>query len=592
MAYNVGSETLPIYFENGIPKAVQGTQAISISGNAATADGWTSPVNFSVADATQNHTGTAVSVDGTSISGYVLKLPATIKATLEGNATSADKLNTNAGSANKPVYFSNGIPVVVGDSLNVDITGTAAIAAVADALSAPAGSATMPVYINAFGTPTAVTSLDATKLTGIIPMSCIPKGAQERLIIKPDLESIRTMTATDAQEGDVIKNMTDDSMYYVVAPTTSGIAFANATNTLGFMEFSAGASIHAASADVANALANSPTISISGAVTSSGAVFDGSVDITINTTALDISKTNAGVLGVVYGGTGKSAWSQWGLVYADTTSSLNQLGVGTPGYILQSNGSAAPSWADPNNFIAGFANSLAAPVNINGTSFDGSGSITTAKWGTTRTIKISSSDGSNESGPVSVDGSANITLKLADTIKANLIGKASTAGVADGLAHQLYYCVTSITGSLTQDNVPYGLDTMDQDQYFTLSPDDLFTTYSAEFSGVVAGGAWTQVTTPTGMTTGSYIVQVKVSGGNKFQNEYFTGSMSYSSENGGSSQTDSDEVFLHAAGKGLSGERIYLRTRRVQSGKLVIEFASTTSLTNNDTLRFTFRRLI
>jgi len=519
-------------------------------------------------------------------------LPSTIKATLEGNASSADKINTDAGSANKPVYFSNGIPVVVGDTLNVDITGTAASASTADVLSSPAGNATTPVYINAFGAPTAVTGIDATKLTGIIPMSCIPKGAQERMVIRPDLESIRTLTSTDVQEGDVIKNMADGSMYYVVAQTTQGIAFSNATNTLGFMEFSAGASAHAATCDAAYALANNPTIALTGAVTAGATLFDGSTDVTITTTALDISKTNAGVLGIVYGGTGKSSWTQWGLVYADTTTSLNQIAAGTSGQILKSNGNAAPSWVDTASLSVGSADVLSTPVSINGTAFDGSASIVTAKWGNARTVKISSSDGTNESGPVTVDGSGNIVLKLADTIKANLTGKATTAGIADGLAHALYFTVENVNGTYSIENVPYGQDSMTDDQFYTLTPDDLFNKYTATFSGSVAGGAWTQITTPNLMTTGSYIVQIKVSGGNKFLNEYFTGTMSYSNENGSSSQSDSDEVFLHAAGKGLSGERIYLRTRRVQNGKLIIEFASTVALTSNDSLTFTFRRLI
>ena len=33
--------------------------------------------------------------------------------TIYGNATSANKLNTNAGSASQPVYFSNGVPVAI-----------------------------------------------------------------------------------------------------------------------------------------------------------------------------------------------------------------------------------------------------------------------------------------------------------------------------------------------------------------------------------------------------------------------------------------------------------------------------------------------
>lgn len=45
-----------------------------------------------------------------------------------GNAASANKLNTNAGSATFPVYFSNGVPVACSTNLAVNITGNAASA--------------------------------------------------------------------------------------------------------------------------------------------------------------------------------------------------------------------------------------------------------------------------------------------------------------------------------------------------------------------------------------------------------------------------------------------------------------------------------
>lgn len=46
-----------------------------------------------------------------------------------GAATSANKLNTNAGDANTPVYFSGGVPVVC-TSLDLSTTGNAATAKV------------------------------------------------------------------------------------------------------------------------------------------------------------------------------------------------------------------------------------------------------------------------------------------------------------------------------------------------------------------------------------------------------------------------------------------------------------------------------
>ena len=60
-------------------------------GSASGADKWNTAVNFQVSDSDAAHTGTAVPVNGSK--AIVLPLPATIKATLEGNASSANKVN-------------------------------------------------------------------------------------------------------------------------------------------------------------------------------------------------------------------------------------------------------------------------------------------------------------------------------------------------------------------------------------------------------------------------------------------------------------------------------------------------------------------
>ena len=73
------------------------------------------------------------------------------------------------------------------------------------------------------------------------------------------------------------------------------------------------------------------------------------------------------------------------------------------------------------------ANTLATARTINGTSFNGSANITTANWGTARTIYIADNAGSNTGTGVSVNGSGNATLKLPATIAASLTGNASTA---------------------------------------------------------------------------------------------------------------------------------------------------------------------
>lgn len=76
------------------------------------------------------------------------------------------------------------------------------------------------------------------------------------------------------------------------------------------------------------------------------------------------------------------------------------------------------------------ATKLQTSRTINGTSFNGTSNITTANWGTGRSIGIVNSDGSGTAVPVTVNGSANINLKLPATIKANLTGNASTATTA------------------------------------------------------------------------------------------------------------------------------------------------------------------
>ena len=118
-------------------------------------------------------------------------------------------------------------------------------------------------------------------------------------------------------------------------------------------------------------LTNPRNISISGAVTGSATSFNGSADIDIATTAMDVSKANAGILAVARGGTGES--------------SLANVSVGS----------------------AARANQLA----------------------NSRDIIIT--DGTHEGTATAFNGSANIKIKLPTEITATLHGKADSAAVAD-----------------------------------------------------------------------------------------------------------------------------------------------------------------
>ena len=93
---------------------------------------------------------------------------------------------------------------------------------------------------------------------------------------------------------------------------------------------------------------------------------------------------------------------------------------------------------------AATATTLQTARNINGTAFNGSAAITTAKWGTARNINISDSSGTNTGTAVSVDGNSNVTLKLPANIKAALDGHASSATYA--------YSATSMIANIYQSN--------------------------------------------------------------------------------------------------------------------------------------------
>lgn len=118
-------------------------------------------------------------------------------------------------------------------------------------------------------------------------------------------------------------------------------------------------------------LTNPRNISISGAVTGAATSFNGSADIDIPTTAIDVSKANAGILAVARGGTGES--------------SLANVSVGS----------------------AARANQL------------------------TNSRNITITDGTHEGTTTAFNGSTDIKIKLPTEITATLHGKADSAAVAD-----------------------------------------------------------------------------------------------------------------------------------------------------------------
>ena len=59
-----------------------------------------------------------------------------------------------------------------------------------------------------------------------------------------------------------------------------------------------------------------------------------------------------GALPVANGGTGKTSWTQWGVVYASATTTLANTAQGTSGYVLTAKGAAAPAWDTCKPYLA------------------------------------------------------------------------------------------------------------------------------------------------------------------------------------------------------------------------------------------------
>lgn len=141
-------------------------------------------------------------------------------------------------------------------------------------------------------------------------------------------------------------------------------------------------------------------------------------------------ETARNINGTAFDGTQNITTANWGTSRNISISDSDGTNTGTA---VSVNGSGNVTLKLPGTIKATLsgnsstATKLASARTINGTSFDGSGNITTSSWGTARNISISDSDGTNTGTAVSVNGSGNATLKLPGTIKATLSGNASSA---------------------------------------------------------------------------------------------------------------------------------------------------------------------
>lgn len=91
-----------------------------------------------------------------------------------------------------------------------------------------------------------VSGIDASKLTGMIPLPLIPKAAVSELKVVADETAMYALTDNDVQNGDVVKVNSTGVMYYVKDDTELG----GATPENAFEEFKAGIATSVAWSDV------------------------------------------------------------------------------------------------------------------------------------------------------------------------------------------------------------------------------------------------------------------------------------------------------------------------------------------------------
>lgn len=325
----------------------------------------------------------------------------------------------------------------------------------------------------------------------------------------------KRITAGSVQNGGWVKIL-DSLNYNSYAPTKTGTG---ASGTWGI-------SI-TGNATTATTLATARTIN--------GTSFNGSANIT--TANWGTARTiTIGSTGKSVNGSSNISWTLAEIGAASTSHTHNYAGSSSAG------GAATTALACTGNSAT--ATTLATARTINGTSFNGSANITTANWGTARTITIGNTG-------KSVNGSANVSWSLSE------IGAAASSHSHSNYVSTSDYALTTISKTLT-----IGTSWMD--------------------TGIAGSN----------LATGSYIVQVSGmdSTATGFYSEIWTGTMSW--YNGTTNSTDSDEIVLHKAGHASNGKTIYLRTIRVSSnGTLKLQIAASAALSSTN-VTFKFRRLI
>ena len=324
------------------------------------------------------------------------------------------------------------------------VTGNAATAT--KATQDAAGNTITTTYATKAHTHTKVEITDFPTLATVAT-----SGSYTDLANKPAIPTVNNATLTIQKNGTTVKTFTANASANVTANITVPTKVSELTNDSGFLTshqslsnyvtLNGAQTISGAKTFTGNIIginkerstedANSLYSTTAGSkltyyTTSNGGTTLTNVPATVNTTLESrtirrlsdsdwiVEQICHNSNGLYYRKGSNGTWGAWKtFAFTDSNISGNAATATTAATAKACTGNAAT------------ATKLQTARTINGTSFNGTANITTANWGTARNISIT--DGTNTSTAVSVNGSANVSLKLPATIKANLTGNSDTA---------------------------------------------------------------------------------------------------------------------------------------------------------------------
>jgi len=209
-------------------------------------------------DATNNKRGEVWLSDATNATdsaatGVVAATPKAVKAVNDNANNKLDRTTTTAQTVASATTFAGKVTGNGGFAGNLtgNVTGNADTATklkTARSISVKAGNnggAGSANFDGSGNVSITIPSIDATAVTGTLPLSAIPQGALERMVTVTDRAARLKLTASQVQLGDTVKQ-SDTGVLYIVVDESK------LNQDAGYQEYKAGTALeanHAANAD-------------------------------------------------------------------------------------------------------------------------------------------------------------------------------------------------------------------------------------------------------------------------------------------------------------------------------------------------------